>query len=478
MQTVGLVRRRLYHALVTMQNNTFMAMQTVGLVRLSNAVGRLSHAMVTMQNNTFMDRLEQCRLHVHTSELRCLLSMVQQDQLFERMHHSFKDVSGQPRDASAAILANVAIDRVLSQPQEYLQANPDFRAAQDVKVLVDDRLSRPGPPPSAKTTMAREEHEQMAKVVREGAELLARQPFEELCAAGAAASSACSRRQLLSSSRCAAHVCTAVLPALQALNLEAPHGGPSRDPSSESAAEAAAVTAACTSSEQPADTGHPRKKVKQAAGSAGVAAGLGAKRPQSDGAGMGPHGLDVVLAVWLFLSPVVWRSSDSMGKVLECVAGMLRMRDAASKKRKAEGLEGSRSGHAGTQPRPVTVKQTEKARNKLLSREGITCDEHELRWLADAFNQVLPGCAVFLEKRAGQGVMVPEGWMHWVVNTESCFKIATEVLRPERAAACLHMQRLVRGHIDHGHEAYMNVAVHVKKALLQWHKWLKEQQQQ
>jgi hypothetical protein len=53
-----------------------------------------------------------------------------------------------------------------------------------------------------------------------------------------------------------------------------------------------------------------------------------------------------------------------------------------------------------------------------------------------------------------------------------CFKIATEVLQLEEAAACLQMQRLVRAHTEHGQEPYIKVAIRVKDMLLAWHRFL------
>ncbi len=70
---------------------------------------------------------------------------------------------------------------------------------------------------------------------------------------------------------------------------------------------------------------------------------------------------------------------------------------------------------------------------------------------------------------------VAEGWLHWVFNTHPCVKVAMEVLRPQAAAACMQMQRLLRSNFDQGQEAYMRVSCRVWEALLAWHRWCHRQ---
>lgn len=79
----------------------------------------------------------------------------------------------------------------------------------------------------------------------------------------------------------------------------------------------------------------------------------------------------------------------------------------------------------------------------------------------------VPVCVCMLQVR--------EGWLHWVFNTAPCVKIAMEVLRPEAAAACLQMQRLVRGNFQHKQEGYKAVSSRVWDTLLAWHRWCKKQ---
>jgi hypothetical protein len=65
-----------------------------------------------------------------------------------------------------------------------------------------------------------------------------------------------------------------------------------------------------------------------------------------------------------------------------------------------------------------------------LDAAGMTAVAHELGEHARV-----------VEQQAGRGVWVPPGWLHWVYNIQSCFKVAFEVCPISHVAACCHMQQ-------------------------------------
>jgi hypothetical protein len=76
--------------------------------------------------------------------------------------------------------------------------------------------------------------------------------------------------------------------------------------------------------------------------------------------------------------------------------------------------------------------------------------------------------ALVLQQRAGQGVSVPVGWMHWVFNMAPCLKIAWEVVRPQHMALAVQMQQRLRCKAHGLANDYLGLVPHAVRELTCW----------
>ena len=108
--------------------------------------------------------------------------------------------------------------------------------------------------------------------------------------------------------------------------------------------------------------------------------GLHVDRTQAVNLALAISGQYGVLAIWLFVSPVVTAELDKL------------LRTDAFKKRFPNGLKNS----------------------------GVLLSEDDMRFIVEKF----PGQAFIVEQCAGVCVLVPPGWIHAVFNKQSCLKLA------------------------------------------------------
>ena len=52
-----------------------------------------------------------------------------------------------------------------------------------------------------------------------------------------------------------------------------------------------------------------------------------------------------------------------------------------------------------------------------------------------------PNATFKLQQRAGDKVVVPPGWIHWVITVLPCVKVAWEIVEPESLADCVLIWR-------------------------------------
>uniref|UniRef100_A0A383V7E7 JmjC domain-containing protein n=1 Tax=Tetradesmus obliquus TaxID=3088 RepID=A0A383V7E7_TETOB len=125
------------------------------------------------------------------------------------------------------------------------------------------------------------------------------------------------------------------------------------------------------------------------------------------------------LATWLFISPAVFKDRALLDMLLDALLSSKAVtawdKDRPKRQQAWDLLMGSEHG---TLPLSLTMM------HHVLEKMG----KH----------------AKLVEQKAGQGVWVPPGWLHWVFNNQACFKIAYEVCPTTHAAACCYMQRRVR----------------------------------
>jgi len=80
--------------------------------------------------------------------------------------------------------------------------------------------------------------------------------------------------------------------------------------------------------------------------------------------------------------------------------------------------------------------------------------------------------AVLLDQRAGEGVSVAVGWMHWVSNLLPCIKVAWELVRPEQMAMAVQMQRALRCRAQLLPSDYLAIAAGAVNELLLWRRFV------
>ena len=65
----------------------------------------------------------------------------------------------------------------------------------------------------------------------------------------------------------------------------------------------------------------------------------------------------------------------------------------------------------------------------------------------EAFTKEVGAGAVRVEQRAGDKVVVPRGWIHWVVTVRPCVKVAWEVMEPDHLADYVLIWRDITPHL-------------------------------
>jgi hypothetical protein len=158
------------------------------------------------------------------------------------------------------------------------------------------------------------------------------------------------------------------------------------------------------------------------------------------------------LATWLFISPAVFADRVLLDKLLGALASCGAVPELQKKKKK----KGAAAAAAAAPLQRVW---------DLLVGGSVSLTAAQMK---DVSSTMTSEHAVLVEQKAGFGVWVPPGWLHWVYNNQACFKIAFEVCPNEKAAACCYMQRRVRSSFSVGKQEYIRVRELVVHALSRW----------
>ena len=207
---------------------------------------------------------------------------------------------------------------------------------------------------------------------------------------------------------------------------------------------------------------------------------------------------EAVLAAWLFVSPVVFTRLPLLLKLLALQQLLLSERDVAAAAQQAASAEDdkTRAGPAARraaqqaqaaaaakrayhqQQYAALVQQQQQQPGGAAATESLSSDEQaSLQVLLQGYKltpaemgmiekEMGKEYAVVLEQRAGVGVSVPVGWLHWVVNVRPCIKVAWELARPQHIAGAVQMHRHVRCKMAGLPLDYMALAATAVKELL------------
>jgi hypothetical protein len=116
----------------------------------------------------------------------------------------------------------------------------------------------------------------------------------------------------------------------------------------------------------------------------------------------------------------------------------LRRRASVDPAAAAAAAGGAAEAPAGSEEDCLTAEEQRWLTSLLLFS---SLDSDEMLWV---HLELGPKYSLMLSQGPGQGVSVPVGWMHWVVNLRPCIKVAWEVVRPQHMAGAGLMQRLLR----------------------------------
>lgn len=209
------------------------------------------------------------------------------------------------------------------------------------------------------------------------------------------------------------------------------------------------------------------------------------------------------LATWLFISPDVFADSALLRRLLWVLQHLKHQRAAACAAQQLATMQGkegrpiaarraaqqavvadAEAFHERWQQQKQQWEQRQQQGSCEDSDEPLTAEEQE--WLTSLllYNRLDPGemaavqaelggqYAVVLVQRAGEGVCVPVGWMHWVHNSRPCIKCAWEVVRPQALAGCVLMHRRLRCRAHGLANDYLGLVPGAVRELLAWRHFL------
>lgn len=214
------------------------------------------------------------------------------------------------------------------------------------------------------------------------------------------------------------------------------------------------------------------------------------------------------LASWLFISPDVFADTALLRSLLWVLQHLKHQRAAAGAAQHLAAMQGKRGrpiaarraaqqavvaeAEAFSQRWQQQKQQWEEQPQRQQQQGGcgdsdseqLTAEEQE--WLTSLllYSRLDPGemaavqaelggqYAVVLVQRAGEGVWVPVGWMHWVHNSRPCIKCAWEVVRPQALAGCVLMHRRLRCRAHGLANDYLGLVQGAVRELAAWRHFL------
>jgi hypothetical protein len=128
------------------------------------------------------------------------------------------------------------------------------------------------------------------------------------------------------------------------------------------------------------------------------------------------------LAYWLFVSPVVLADQKLTEELLEALGP-----EAAD----LSSIYGNSTFPASTG-----------------ARHGSWLSEEHMLKLMENLPEHLKVHVLLLKQAAGQCMLVPVGWLHWVINVCPCLKIACEIMPLHQLPAAAAVHRFIRSRFD------------------------------
>lgn len=130
------------------------------------------------------------------------------------------------------------------------------------------------------------------------------------------------------------------------------------------------------------------------------------------------------LAYWLFVSPVVLADQKLTEKLLEAL------------------------GPGAADLSSFYGNSTFPAASTAGAKHGSWLSEQHMLKLMEDLPELLKDHVLLLQQAAGQCMLVPVGWLHWVINVRPCLKIACEIMPLYQLPAAAAVHRFIRSRFN------------------------------